>query len=181
MLNVAYGKKINGQELNSRGSVKIEKPLLETGRWQHIAVAFDNGKIDVYIDGRRAGGCEKAKVENGEILTSVDFTTGQSIDGTSRPNEDEGRPRAFWFGYSYDNKRDFDGMIAEARIWEKALTAEEINAENHFWKVRPDSEGLVAYWKFNDNTGNVIKDHTEYGNNLIGDHTFLWVNVQLPQ
>ena len=62
-----------------------------------------------------------------------------------------------------------------------ALTAEEINAENHFWKVRPDSEGLVAYWKFNDNTGNVIKDHTEYGNNLIGDHTFLWVNVQLPQ
>ncbi len=181
MLNVAYGKKIDGQDLNSRGSVKVEKPLLETGRWQHIAVVFDNGKIDVYIDGKRAGGCEEAKVENGETLTRVDFTTGQSVDGTSRPNEDEGRPRAFWFGYSYDNKRDFDGMIAEARIWEKALTAEEINAENHFWKVRPDSEGLVAYWKFNDNTGNVIKDHTEYGNNLIGDHTFLWVNVQLPQ
>lgn len=181
MLNIAYGKKVDGQDLNTRGSIKIEKPLMETGVWTHIAVCFDNGKIDVYQNGRRIGGCEKATLENGDILTSMDFTTGISVDGSGRPDEDEGRPRAFWFGYSYDDKRDFDGMIAEARIWNRALTAEEINSANHFWKVRPDSEGLVAYWKFNDGSGNIIKDHSGNGNNAIADHALLWVGVDLPE
>lgn len=181
MLNIAYGKKVPGQEQNARGSIKIEKPLMEAGVWNHIAVSFDNGKIDVYLNGRRIGGCEEAKCgDNGEVLTSVDFTTGESIDGTSRPDEDDGRPRAFWFGYSYDDKRDFDGLISEARIWNKALTVDEINAPNHFWKVRPDSEGLVAYWKFNDGSGNVIKDHSPYGNDLNADHALLWVGVDMP-
>lgn len=181
MLNIAYGKHVDGQDLNTRGSIKIDKPLMQTGVWNHLAVSFDNGKIDVYLNGRRIGGCEEARCENGDVLRSVDFTTGESPDGSGRPNEDEGRPRAFWFGYSYDSKRDFDGMIAEARIWERALSAEEINAPNHFWKVRPDSEGLVAYWKFNEGGGNVIRDHSCNGNNVVADHALLWVGVDLPE
>ena len=30
-------------------------------------------------------------------------------------------------------------MIAEARIWNRPLSADEINAENHFYKVSPST------------------------------------------
>ena len=146
-LNIAYGKDV-GEEQNARGSLFVEKPLLKTGQWYHIAVTFDRGYIKVYVDGELVEE-QVASVEGGEVLESVDFATGVSMDGTGRPDEDGGRPRAFWFGYSYSTDdptaRDFDGMIAEARIWNRPLSADEINAENHFYKVSPDSEGLVAY------------------------------------
>ena len=50
--------------------------------------------------------------------------------------------------------------MSEVRIWNKALTSSEINAENHFYQVDPASAGLVAYWKFNEGQGHVVKDHT---------------------
>ena len=40
-------------------------------------------------------------------------------------------------------------------VW---LTSEEIASENHFYKIDPASDGLVAYWKFDDNTkGKIVK------------------------
>lgn len=182
-LNIAYGKDV-GEEQNARGSLFVEKPLLKTGQWYHIAVTFDRGYIKVYVDGELVAQKE-ASVEGGDVLKSVDFTTGESIGNTGRPNEDGGRPRAFWFGYSYSTDkptaRDFDGMIAEARIWNRVLTPDDINAENHFYKVSPDSEGLVAYWKFCDAKGSVIADYSDYGNDLQTDHTPTWVEVELPE
>lgn len=180
-LNIAYGKDVGGEQ-NARGSLFVEKPLLKTGQWYHIAVTFDSGYIKVYVDGELVAQKE-ASVEGGQVLESVDFTTGESIDG--RPDEDDGRPRAFWFGYSYSTDkptaRDFDGMIAEARIWNRVLTPDDINAENHFYKVSPDSEGLVAYWKFCDAKGSVIADYSDFGNDLQTDHTPTWVEVELPE
>ena len=182
-LNIAYGKDV-GEEQNARGSLFVEKPLLKTGQWYHIAVTFDRGYIKVYVDGELVKE-QEASVEGGDVLESVDFATGVSIDGTGRPDEDGGRPRAFWFGYSYSTDdptaRDFDGMIAEARIWNRVLTSDDINAENHFYKVSPDSEGLVAYWKFCDAKGSVIADYSDYGNDLQTDHTPTWVEVELPE
>ena len=183
-LNIAYGKDV-GEEQNARGSLFVEKPLLETGQWYHIAVTFDRGYIKVYVDGELVAEKE-ASVEGGEVLESVDFTTGESIDASGRPDEDEGRPRAFWFGFSYSTTeptaRDFDGMIAEARIWNKALTESEINAENHFYKIlNPEQEeNLVAYWKFCDGQGNAVKDYSVNGNNLKADNAITWIDVELP-
>ena len=183
-LNIAYGKDI-GEDENARGSLFVEKPLLETGQWYHIAVTFDRGYIKVYVDGKLVAEKE-ASVEGGEVLESVDFTTGESINASGRPDEDEGRPRAFWFGFSYSTKeptaRDFDGMIAEARIWNKALTESEINAENHFYKIlNPEQEeNLVAYWKFCDGQGNAVKDYSVNGNNLKADNAITWIDVELP-
>ena len=190
-LNVAYGTPVDGQDINARGSVFVERPLFQTGQWYHIAVTFnavdyEHGRIEVYVDGALVASADEAVTDKPDTyLTSVDFTTGESIDGTGRPDENDGRPRAFWVGFSYSTDdptaRDFDGMIAEARIWNRALTAEEINAPNHFYKVSPDSEGLVAYWKFCDATGDVIRDYTSYGNNLQADHAPTWVEVELPE
>lgn len=143
---------------------------LKVNRWYHFAVTFDRGEIRIYLDGReRAAGSSSAIG-----LTSVNFAVSHS-------DETDYKPRCFWFGYSYDEKRPLNGRIAEARIWNRVLSADEINAENHFYRVSPEtSDGLVAYWKFNDGAGKSVKDYGPNGYDLTADREPGWVSVELP-
>lgn len=102
--------------------------------------------------------------------------------------------RCFWVGYSYEYNRDTYGQMTEVRIWNKALTEEEINAPDHFYKVDPHSQGLFSYWPFTAGSGDSIEDATGKGNKLygeknvrkqggdnIGDPGIEWVEVALPE
>ena len=60
--------------------------------------------------------------------------------------------------------------MSEVRIWNRALSKEEINSENHFYSVPVDSEGLVGYWKLNEGSGNTVIDSSPSGNNMVGEH-----------
>lgn len=156
---------------------------LKVDRWYHLAVTFNNGYIQVYLDGRLRA--EKDLTNIGTVVRdgvqipiefkAVDFSAPHS-------DESDGKPRCFWIGYSYDSKRCLDGMIAEARLWNKVLSAEEINAPNHFYKLYPSdiNASLLAYWKFDDAAGKAVKDYSIYGNNLSSDHDILWRPVSLP-
>jgi len=104
--------------------------------------------------------------------------------------ETDGKERCFWIGHSYRLQSDgdlfyerrFDGMMGEVRLWNKALTAEEIASENHFYKIDPASDGLVAYWKFDDNTkGKTVKDYTGNGFDLKTEREVNWQSVALPE
>ena len=86
-----------------------------------------------------------------------------------------------WIGHSYNRDRWLEGEISECRIWNKVLTADEINAKNHFYLVEPDSEGLVAYWKFDEGTGQTVTDYTGNGNNGMALDPISWVEVALPE
>lgn len=167
-IQIAYAVKDEKDE-TQRGSVTDAGLRLKTGRWYHIAVTFDKGEIKVYLDG-----VLKASGTTGMDLASVDFSTPHS-------DESDGKPRCFWIGYSYDTERFLNGMISEARIWNKALTAEEINSTNHFYKVDPKSDGLVAYWKFDEGSGRTVKDHTSYGNDLSSNGDVKWFPLSLPE
>lgn len=138
---------------------------VETGKWYHMAVTFDNGNVTVYYNGveKLTGNCGKS---------SVSF-------GAAHTNEEDGS-RCFWVGYSYASDRYMDGKISEVRIWNKTLTADEINAPTHFYTVDAASEGLIAYWKFDEGTGSVIKDYSSNGNNLTVDKVPGWTKVTLP-
>lgn len=140
---------------------------LEAGRWYHLAVTFESGNVKVYIDG-----VEKCSGNVG--TSSVNF-------GVAHSDESNGKPRCFWIGYSYASDRYLDGAISEVRIWNKALTADEINASDHFYQVLPTSDGLVSYWKFDEGAGKTIKDQTSYGNDLTVEKEIKWVNVSLPE
>ena len=141
--------------------------LSELNRWYHIAVTYKNGRCTAYIDGAESG-------SNGNGATTVSLgvphneETGTSFD------------RCFWVGYSFLPERYFSGMLSEVRIWNRALSAEEIKAENHFYKVEPDADGLVAYWKFDDKSATTVKDHTSYGNDLKAQYNIKWTPVSLP-
>ena len=156
---------------------------LKVDRWYHLAVTFNKGYIQVYLDGRLRA--EKDLTNIGTVVRdgvqipiefkAVDFSAPHS-------DESDGKPRCFWIGYSYDSKRCLDGMVAEARLWNKVLSAEEINAPNHFYKLYPSdiNASLLAYWKFDDAAGKAVKDYSIYGNNLSSDHDILWRPVSLP-
>ena len=63
--------------------------------------------------------------------------------------------------------------------WSVQRTAEQI-ATNPY-EVDPASEGLVAYWKFNEGAGNVITDQTGHGNDITGSGDPTWVKVEIPK
>lgn len=149
---------------------------LTPGKWTHLAVTMDGTDIKLYQDGE--------VVDSKELdsnMKSVNFT--EEFSGTNS------QPQQFAIGYAYDNSRFFDGQMSEVRIWNRALSADEIKAPDHFYKVDPNANGLVAYWKMNDAEGSIFKDYTKYGNDLqaqtfTGSWTktdITWEGVSLPE
>lgn len=160
----------NQLQVAGRGSEKFTSTDLQlpANAWVHVAVVYDADAktVIVYINGKNTA--------SGALnLGPVDWSAPHS-------DESDGRPRCFWIGYSYNNDRYLPGQIAECRIWNRALTAEEIGAKNHFYEVEPKSEGLVAYWKFDEGTGVLIKDYSINENHATASAALKWIPVELP-
>lgn len=154
------------QIATSNGNLSNSDLQFEAGVWYHVAVTFDSGSIKVYING-----AEKLSGSVSKSAVSI---------GAAHTNEDDGE-RCFWVGYAYSHDRYLDGVVSEARIWNRVLSAEEIQTPNHFYFVEPDSEGLIAYWKFDDGTGTTAKDYSVNGNDLTIDTEPKWEAVSLPE
>lgn len=158
-----YWGNIEGKLSNSNMKVNLNE-------WTHIAVTFGEGTVKVFINGE----------EKGSTTTNVPASVNFGIT-----HNDEQAPqgqqitRCFWVGYSYESTRDFQGMMSELRIWNRALTADELANEARRYSVDPKSEGLVTYWKCDEGQGDVIKDHTSYRNDLASDG-LKWEPVSLP-
>lgn len=125
---------------------------LEGDVWTHIAVVLDGTTATLYQDGENVG--------SGAFDSDIyDLDLTEKYSGYEQDQE-------FHIGRSYNNARDFCGMMSEVRIWNRALTQDEINAKDHFYYVDPSSEGLVAYWKMNEGEGTLLKDSTPNGNDM---------------
>lgn len=147
------------------GNITNEALAISTGQWTHIAVTYDaeTGKMIIYL--------------NGKNMYEETKSVGEVNWGKTKTDEGNG----FWIGHSYNKDRDLIGRISECRIWNRVLTADEINAKNHFYLVEPNTEGLVAYWKFDEGTGSTITDYTGNGNNAIALSPVSWPEVALPE
>lgn len=143
---------------------------VNANEWTHIAVTYGNGAIKVYVNG----------VEKGSSTTDIPESVTFGIEHNDE-QAPQGQPinRCFWVGYSYESARYFPGMMSELRIWNRALSAEELANEARRYGVDPKSDGLVTYWKCDEGEGDVIKDHTSYGNDLASDG-LKWEAVSLP-
>lgn len=156
----------NQLQVASANSCTSSDLQLESNKWYHVAVTFNKGSIKIYINGVK-------KFSGSAGNTSISL-------GAKHTNEEDGS-RCFWIGYSYRNDRYFDGVISEVRIWNRELTAEEIQAKNHFYTVKPESEGLISYWKFDEGSGTVAKDYSISGYDLTIEKEPKWESVSLPQ
>ena len=63
--------------------------------------------------------------------------------------------------------------------WSIQRTPEQIASS--MYDVDPSTEGLVAYWKFNEGTGKQVKDYTANGNNITAENDLTWTKVSLPE
>lgn len=151
----------NQLQLSCSNNVTDAAWQLSTNEWQHLAATYDSstGEVNVYIDGVKKGATQVTSFRG-----SVDWASSN-----------------FYIGKSYDDARWLEGDVCEMRVWNRVLTADEINAKDHFYVVSPDSEGLEAYWKFDEGAGMVIKDHTGHGNTVVAKKELTWTAVSLPK
>ncbi len=136
-----------------------ENKGLPTNQWIHIAVTYDSndGTMIIYVNGK-----EQSKgIKN---VGSVDLGIGGK--------------NGFYIGRSFSDDRWFAGEISECRIWNVVRTPEEI--ASHPYAVDPDTEGLAAYWKFDEAAGKGVKDHTANGNDAKANKSLKWTKVSLP-
>jgi len=132
---------------------------LPTNEWVHVAMTYNSvdGSWVIYVDGKKQS-------EGVKSLGTVDLGVGGK-DG-------------FYIGRSYEDSRFLAGEISECRIWNVVRTQEEIAANPYF--VEPKSEGLVAYWKFDDEAALSVQDHTGNGNHAVANSALKWTPVSLP-
>lgn len=132
---------------------------LPTNEWIHIALTYDSadGSLILYVNGAK-------QAETNKNLGNVNLGQG----GTG----------GFCIGRSYADDRFLAGNISECRIWNIVRTPAEIAANPYY--VNPESEGLVAYWKFDDESALSVKDHTANGNHAVAKSTLIWSPVSLP-
>lgn len=132
----------NGQDINSLqwvspGGSIISTTRFNTGQWYTISLTFDGSKYTMYVDG-----VKDVELKGSTGSTFQRFELGMSWE-------------------SYPAKQYFNGRLAEARVWNRALSKSELQLG--ICGVDPKSPGLVAYWKFNEGNGHIFNDATGNG------------------
>jgi hypothetical protein len=120
---------------------------IEKGYWYHIAVVSKaSGDIDTYING---------------VIDS-------SRSGFSATNE----PQAIMIGAnSGPYMVSFKGVIDEVAIFNRALADSEIQqVYQNLGRLSGNEPGLVGYWNFDADEGDIVKDSSPYHNDgKLGD------------
>lgn len=130
------------------GATKFLLESSDIGYWIHITAIYDGEKFMLY--------------KNGEKKSSSN-STGTLLDGSTVYI---GRQNTTYFDPFY-------GQIDEVRIWNRALSDEEVVLKMYPLSDPTSETGLVSYWDFNEGSGTVVNDLS--GNNHHGNiHGALW-------
>lgn len=107
--------------------------ILNANQWYHIAAVKNQNTRKLYINGSEYN------------------LSGTSLNVTSNNN-----PVRIGSDYS---SRFFSGRIDEVRLWNISRTSEEIN-QFIDQSLTGNEEGLVAYYTFDEGTGDTLFDHS---------------------
>jgi hypothetical protein len=117
---------------------------ISLNQWHHLAfVVEDSSLTGIYIDGI-------SSVINDP--QPIELPTGFNI--------------AAYYGTTDAMDSNFVGVIDEIRYWKTARTITEIN-DNKDHELIGNEAGLVAYWNFNDGSGNRLSDSTGIGDGTL--------------
>ncbi|HDI52337.1 MAG TPA: LamG domain-containing protein, partial [Bacteroidetes bacterium] len=160
---------IGGQTANSNGNVEANSRgadnAITLGEWNYVVMVYDDSgdrKVRLYSNGNE-----------------ISYQT--HIAGTTSPGSDASGN--LYIGQASDgNDRNFDGLIDEVRIYNRALSAEEIAEHYRVGAARLKrislDNGLVGYWPFHNGAGTVATDHSGNENHgtLINMNDDDWVS-----
>lgn len=125
------------QVMTPGGNV-VSNTKYQLNRWTMISVVYDGSAVALYNDG------------------VFDVSTASTSGATTFQRVELGMS---WT--SYCSSQLYHGRVAEIRVWDKALSASEI--KGGLCGVASDSEGLVAYYRFDESGGSIFKDATGHG------------------
>ena len=130
-------------ERNAKGTYSSAKGTsIKTGDWVHVAITRSEGTVKYYINGS-------------EVATN----TGNVVLDTASTKI----PTLGFCEYSGTNGNYLDGALRDVRLWSTTRTAEEIRG-NMNTTLSGTEEGLMSYWKLDEQSGTVIKDSASAGN-----------------
>jgi len=143
------GSEVNQlQWINSSGSV-FSKTRFDLKRWYTISCVYTGLKCRLYIDGV----LDSEFDAEGQVYSFGLLEIGMSYSG-------------------YQNAQRFLGRVAEIRLWNRALSRAEI--QGGLCGVYSGSNGLIAYWKLNEGSGQVFYDATGNGYDITWPYTVVW-------
>ncbi len=118
--------------VNTGGTTKSCSTPLPLNKWVYVTATFDKKKIKLYI--------------NGNLKSSTSLTGAIKITDSK-----------FFIGVNDNKTNFFDGILDEARLWNRALTETEIR--NNMNKPLTGNEpGLVAYYRMNEGENGTCED-----------------------
>lgn len=181
LIRLGDGTPNNRIQIASRncGNITLasEQDLVPANEWTHLAVTYDDGFIRVYKNGVELHAQAHNKLDGYKGGAAYTDWIGAQF---AYPDESlYHKQTGFYIGYACDETRFMDGYFSECRIWNVVRTQEEI--AGNVYEVDPQTPGLVAYWKFDEGEGQVIRDHTGNGNNAEAPSPIPWVAVSLPE
>jgi hypothetical protein len=135
---ISGGKLLSGIASCANGTQVVQSSgTVVDGQWQHIAVTLSNDSLRLYINGVldtvRTG-------SQAPLNTATELTLGRHSGG----------------GYP------FDGLLDEVRVWTVARTGAQIAGAMNHW-LQGNEAGLVAYWRFDEGSGDSAFDATGRG------------------
>jgi len=137
--------------------------LLSEG-WHHLTVVGKDDTTLFYIDGKKVGDTKaKALADAEENLKKdpKDATAKEKLENIKKATVKVASD-VYAIGNYQGGGQPF-GKVAEVRIWGVALTDDEI-AVNAKTLLSGNEPGLLAYYPFNEATGEVVRDQSGQGN-----------------
>jgi len=126
---------------NTRGWV-YSSTEVKMDVWYHVAGVYDGSEIRIYVNGT---------YENQEDLTGNVYVTDYPVNIGRR---------------SVYNDRYFSGVIDEVYLYNRTLSAEELqNYYNQTKSQSSENDARIAHWEFNENTGSIAFDSSGNNNN----------------
>jgi len=116
---------------------------LLTGDWIHVTATYDLSAVNLFYNGN----LDSSGLPIGPGGSIANSATDLLI-GTVNP---------------FTGFETFDGLIDEVRIWNYARSEQELQ-DNMFLPLNGDESGLMAYWNFDEGSGQTAFDLTANGN-----------------
>ena len=104
------------------------------GHWHHIAFVVSTTSGQLYVDGN--------------LRNSVNWTGIPTPPTGTEPLQ---------FGHYYNYGNAFQGEIDEVALWNRSLSASEVNYLKHR-RLSGKEDGLLGYWRFDESSGPVANN-----------------------
>lgn len=140
----------NSLQIKYMGTQNNTTTLFTKNTWNHIAFTYNgaSGDLSVYVNGTK----DFAVTTDGGPVT---FNGMEMVSSGSS-----------WF---LDKCR-----MGQVRLWKKALSATELNA-NMLSMAKPTDPNLMGYWKLDEGTGLVFKDCTPNERHMTAAGSVTWI------